>query len=312
MIAALVLLAASGGFFFAAPRLLTTLTRSGRRPMLGVTAWQLSSWATLTAFVLAAGFALVPGLERSVRLPASMHECFAVLRGMTRAGHPAWLRYIAALLIITVTLRLARSAVTNVIVTHRRRSRHRLLLNLVGRRDSSLEAHVLTDEVPLVYCIPGHGGCVVLTTAAIARLSDHQRRAVLAHERAHLAGKHHLLLTSAAILSYAFPRLNICVLAREQTARLVEMRADDVAARRHGRQAVAEALLSLADLSGPPGVLAATGVTTAARVVRLASPVGTRRVRAAACDGALAVATLAMALSPVAVAVAGHAVLCLL
>lgn len=312
MIDALVLLGLSGGFLLVAPRILTPLTRSGRRPILGVAAWQLSSWAALVGLLLAAGFALRPGLELYVQLPTSLHECFAVFRGLTRDGHPGWLRVIALFVIVAITFRLARSAISNVVVTHRRRSRHRVLLALVGQRDASISAHVLAGDVPLVYCIPGQGGCVVFTTAAIARLSDDQRVAVLAHEHAHLAGRHHLLVTSAAILSKAFPGISVCAQARQQTERLIEMRADDVAAHRHGHRAVAEALLSLADVAGPPGALGASGVDTLARIERLAAPGGMHWARKLAADGALALAILAILLSPVALAIASHAVVCLL
>ena len=47
---------------------------------------------------------------------------------------------------------------------------------------------------PAVYCVPGRPPTIVLTTGALAVLDTEQLTAVLAHERAHLAGRHHLLL----------------------------------------------------------------------------------------------------------------------
>jgi Zn-dependent protease with chaperone function len=66
----------------------------------------------------------------------------------------------------------------------------------------------------------------VLPTGAIGALDEAQLRAVLAHERAHLSGRHQLLVTMASALGDAFPGVPTFRVACEQVARLAELRAD--------------------------------------------------------------------------------------
>ncbi len=68
---------------------------------------------------------------------------------------------------------------------------------IVGRRlpvtsPGGDPAVVLDDPRPAAYCVPGRPGTIVLTSGALAVLDPAQLAAVLAHERAHLAGRHHL------------------------------------------------------------------------------------------------------------------------
>jgi Zn-dependent protease with chaperone function len=51
----------------------------------------------------------------------------------------------------------------------------------------------------LLYCVPGRLPTIVVTTGALAVLEPEQLAAVLAHERAHLAGRHHLLLAVTGV-----------------------------------------------------------------------------------------------------------------
>ena len=76
---------------------------------------------------------------------------------------------------------------------------------------------------------------------------------MLAHERAHQAGRHHLLVALAAIPAAAFPLVPAFAHARDEVARLAELAADDVAAARSPRLAVAEALLALGSAPPPRG-----------------------------------------------------------
>ena len=61
---------------------------------------------------------------------------------------------------------------------------------------------------PAAYCVAGRQPTVILTTAAVQALDPGQLDAVLAHERAHLAGRHHRLLAlTPAVLALALGRL---------------------------------------------------------------------------------------------------------
>jgi Zn-dependent protease with chaperone function len=178
----------------------------------------------------------------------------------------AWIGALAAVAlavrIVVTTVRVGRAL-------RCRRARHRLALSLVGKRDPALGAVVVEAAEPLVYCVPGGGGTVVVTTGARRALTELQLSAVLAHERAHLAERHHLAIGWAGALSRALPRLRLFAECAAHTARLLEMRADDVAAGAHGALPVATALAALGVRSAPAGALGATGSATVLRVERL-------------------------------------------
>src|SRR6185295_18393248 len=95
------------------------------------------------------------------------------------------------------------------------------------------------------------GACVLrlratyVTTGAVQALDPGQLDAVLAHERAHLAGRHHRLLALARIGRLVLPFLPLMRNADEQVARLVELHADDAAARARDPRLLATALVVL-------------------------------------------------------------------
>lgn len=314
MILAVSLLLVSGGLMLAGPTALGRLTRSGRRPLSAIAAWQVASWSVVAGILLAATMLAAPELAAVGRLPAGLEAC---LRAMDHEHGPAdnpVVQAVAVLLLAGVLFRLASCGVRTYCITSSVRARHRDLLSLVGRHEPRLDAHIVDEDTATVYCLPGRGGCVVFTSGALVRLSGAQRGAVLAHERAHLRGRHDLLVATAALLRTAFPRVRLFGRAWEQTVALIEMRADDVAGRRHGRRPLAEALLMLADMTSPQAALGAGGTTTRMRIERLLSPPA---AQPPSTWGGLArgigvvVAAALLAASPVLLAAAGHALLCL-
>ena len=95
---------------------------------------------------------------------------------------------------------------------------------------------------------------------------------MLAHERAHLRGRHHLMLTAATALARAFPALPLLARASAELAVLAEMTADDHAARRHSASDLAAALVTLAGAGSRSTALAAGGPAAIARIQRLLAP----------------------------------------
>ncbi|WP_405009699.1 M56 family metallopeptidase [Kitasatospora sp. NBC_01539] len=150
----------------------------------------------------------------------------------------------------------------------RARRRHRELLDLVARPGAG-GTLVVDDSRAAAWCLPGRGGRVVLTRGADEQLTAGQRRAVLAHERAHLAGRHHLVLASVAALGRALDRLPLARLAAQRVPVLCEMAADDAAVRVAGRGAVAQALCRVAGGAAPAGALAAGAHGVVERLRRL-------------------------------------------
>jgi Zn-dependent protease with chaperone function len=152
---------------------------------------------------------------------------------------------------------------------------------------------------------------VVLTTGTLQVLDPGQLDAVLAHERAHLAGHHHQLRAMARVARQVLPFLPLLRDADAQVARLVELHADDAAQRVHGPRPLATALVLLATGSAAPSpapALAAAATDTVQRIHRLLDPAQPLRparrhlLRGAA--AALALTPLLLALAPAVLALA--------
>lgn len=315
MILAVCLLLASSVVAVIGPRALARFTASQRWPLASLIAWQVTSWSVVISVVLAASLIAAPALAAAGRLPGGLESCLSAIHHLTNPADSRLLQLVAAAILSALLARLVYCAAVTGAANHRRRARHRVLLSLVAHPDGVLGAHVIADDAAVVYCLPGRGGRVVFTSAALERLTATQLAAVLAHECAHLRGRHHLVVASAGLLALAFPRVRLFAEGWAHTTRLVEMRADDLAARGHGRRSVAEALLALADIASPPAVLAASGVATALRIERLlappepdASPWSSGLARGAI--SAISIGSLVAA--PILLTIAGHAALCLL
>ncbi|HEY1704469.1 MAG TPA: M56 family metallopeptidase [Trebonia sp.] len=176
---------------------------------------------------------------------------------------------------------------------------HGQAARIVGRALPGTGAVVLDDPRPAAYCA---AGTIVVTSGALGVLDDDQLSAVLAHERGHLRGRHHLLTLALRGLTAAFPGVPLFSRGPAEVARLAEMSADDTAARTAGRPVLITALIAIATgqaarvpdsafpdqsasgrlipggaLSGdalsadvlPGGVLAAAALAVQARVERL-------------------------------------------
>lgn len=312
MILAFWLLLVAAVVAMTAPLLLERASTT-RSPMAGIAAWQVSSWSVLVTIGVAAALVAAPPLVHLGHLPQALASCRVLLGQLGVPSSPV-IRLSAALLLAAVTVRLATCAVLAGLDNRRRRARHRTLLRLVGYLDPDLGVHVIDGATAVVYCLPGWGGTVVFTSSALDRLSVAQCRAVLAHELAHLRGRHHLVLAWGSVLAVAFPRVRLFRQASAHTARLIEMRADDVAARDHGPRSVAEALFALSEAASPAAAMAATAVGAAQRVERLLAKTDgcapSRIDSAARATGALTYGLFAAV--PALLPIASAAALCLL
>jgi Zn-dependent protease with chaperone function len=140
-------------------------------------------------------------------------------------------------------------------------------------RTALVDTVVVDAARPAAYCVPGRPAAIVLTSGALAVLDPGQLNAVLAHERAHLAGRHHLLIALTRGLAATFPAVPLFTRGPAEVARLAEMCADDAAARRSNRPTLVAALLAMGTGSAvPAAALAATTCAVTARVQRLLEP----------------------------------------
>lgn len=169
----------------------------------------------------------------------------------------------AAVLALTFAIACAVS-----VVIRRRRALAVLRAGVTG----DTELTVLPTGPPTAFALPGRRPRIVVSASMLAHLDADERRALLAHERAHLTGRHDQVLLVATLAMCAHPLLRPL---RTAIGYALERCADEVAARVVGdRRTVARAVgkAALAGSRAPAGTLAATGGPVPRRVVALLSP----------------------------------------
>ena len=100
----------------------------------------------------------------------------------------------------------------------------------------------------------------MLSQGVLDALPPDQLSAVVAHEHAHLRGRHDLLLEFFSVAHEAVPRPLHSDAALAEVSLLIEVLADRAAVRRSGEVATARALVALAEGRTPDAVLG-TGTT---------------------------------------------------
>lgn len=171
----------------------------------------------------------------------------------------------------TVLLLLGVIRVARVLRTRRATNRE---LQAVCRACGTGELAVVSLDAPHAFAVPGRPGRILVTRGMLSVLDGNERRVVLAHERAHLLGRHHWLRAATDVCAAVNPLL---IPVREAVAYLVERSADEHAATVTGsRELVARALTKAALASGSPthlsvspGPLRFTGCGVSARVAAL-------------------------------------------
>lgn len=151
----------------------------------------------------------------------------------------------------------------------RSRRQHAALVAATGHPGPARDVLILNSDAPAVYCLTSGRGRIVVSAGALAALTPEQMRAVLAHERAHLRGRHHAILALATGLGRAFPRVPLLAQGEGQLCVLAEMAADDAAVRAHRRDDLAAALVALAGAGSRPAALTASGPAAMVRLERL-------------------------------------------
>lgn len=140
------------------------------------------------------------------------------------------------------------------------------------------ELAVVDDDVPLAFALPGAPGRIVVSRGMLRCLDGHEREALLAHERAHLRGRHHLFQSLWRLTAALNPLLRPLAVAG---GFVLERWADEEAAERVGDRtvvahAVGRAALASAGASRP-FALAVTGGAVPQRVRALLAPPPARR-----------------------------------
>lgn len=262
------------------PLPLKRLSETGVSPRPGLAAWVAAMFSVLVSTVAALGLltraaiAGWPAFAKSVCESVSAGTCApAVYRSAAYEIGLAIAVFLGGLAMILLGWRYGRSLRRSSIRTRAHAEAARITGHPVA---GGTAAFVLDATRPAVYCVPGRPPTIVLTTGALELLDPQQLAAVLEHERAHLTRRHHLLLAVTRSLAAVAPVVPLFACGAGEVARLAEMHADDVAARRGGRRPLLAALLamsaSVAVAQVPAAWLAATGGVVTSRVRRLADP----------------------------------------
>ena len=259
-----------------APGPMARQKRFRRSPRAALAAWQAVSVGGVLAALAAAPAALPlllqgdePGAHLGLVVPAVLVSA-AVLARLLWAGH-------------NVGRQLRRV-----------RTDHRQLVDIIATHDRE-RVRILQHPTPTAYCIPGRRSRVVISQGVLDALPGDQLDAVVAHEEAHLRGRHDLLLEFFSVVHRAVPGPLRSEEALTEVRLLIEALADRAAVRRSGEVATARALITLAGSRAPEAALGA-GTTAPVRLRLLADGPPSPALSAVAYGYAAVAATLPLLL----------------
>ncbi|MEO5876297.1 MAG: M56 family metallopeptidase [Streptosporangiaceae bacterium] len=267
-----------------------------RHPVPAIVLWLATLCAAVAAAVGFVAFAVFSSPQPGHTLVEWALSCAS---GHAHSG--TWEAAILSLPPVIAFLLAARIGVRRLRSTISARHRHGEMLRLVTRETDELaDTCILDHPIPIAYCLPARGRPIVVSSGALDVLDPGQLAAVLDHERAHLRGRHHLIVALVDALAHTLPWAATFQHGRTALARLLEHAADDTAARRHGATTVFSALHKLTVLPSPAGTLGAGASAPQAlstRLNRLSNPVASAHGRrlawsAAALSSLLPVAIL--------------------
>ena len=264
------LVAYSVALLVLAPRLLSAgWTR--RAPRATASLWIAAEAAALVSVTLLLLGLVVPLLSVGHAMLALLDFCRSAWDQVPHRLRSHFPDAVSGALVALMVARLVVATASVVVPQRRRRRALRHSVSAMGQPDQARGLTLVDVDLPAAWCIPGRRSSVCVTAGALQVLSVQETQAVVQHERAHLKARHHLLVTTVDVFDRAFPGVPLFREARNEMRKLVEMMADDSAARVAGESAVARALVHLADQTTPDVGLAAGGSTASERAWRLLS-----------------------------------------
>ncbi|MFF0432820.1 M56 family metallopeptidase [Streptomyces sp. NPDC004327] len=254
---------------FLVPWLLVRARWAHQVPRLALTVWAASGALFTGSAALLSAQLILPSRTGHRLSDALFALQLPPLQKLSHLSGQEWTAVAAAVAVLAAP---AAGFARALLRARRSRHRHAETLRLVGRYDAALGATVLDHERPAVYCLPGRSRRVVVSSGALATLTTPQLDAALAHERAHISGRHHLLVAATESFASLFPHLPLARHGGAAVPLLLEMAADDRALRRCSRDALATALYALASGKAPRQAFAAGGPSAALRMRRILTP----------------------------------------
>ncbi|MFJ6123688.1 M56 family metallopeptidase [Streptomyces griseoviridis] len=214
-----------------------------------VVAWALTVLSAVLAVSSTAALALL-ALAGALRLPfvaTRAHLSPALIGDASPVTVPAAATAVVALTALCVLLP---------------REIHRHLRELRTAREEFADVphagdlYVRQDDRPDAYALPGRPGRVVVTTGMLRVLNAREREVLFAHERAHLAGRHHLFAVCAESAAALHPALRAL---RAPLSYALERWADESAARATGDRALTARAVGRAALAAHSASAAGPG-----------------------------------------------------
>ena len=256
-----------------APRALLLLTRSVRvDPHVAMVAWLASVLGVVLTAVAGIVMLALPGHAGVGELLGRLTSCWSVL---AHGALPSWEQVIALVgvaVLAAITVRLVVVASAQTRVRRARREHCRFLLALVATAGDGSPQTLWLDSAELVaFSLSGRPGLIVLSQGVRQQLTAAAVAATLAHERAHLRGRHQLILDVVDAVAATVPIAPLLRVAPIALRELVELAADSTAVRRCGSIAVGDALRAMTAGQDIGFGLAMAGTATARRLQRLDS-----------------------------------------
>lgn len=236
-------------------------------PRLALASWHAALVTSVMAVIFGAGYAL--RIAHATRQDLAADPAHALALGVgTWAG-------VAAISIVIALVLASSERVVRVDYADRARLED-LLLTGPYRSEvrDGVVVHTL-DSTDLLVCAFRSPEPTVVTSHGVQRLlSPAEFDAVLEHERAHLRQRHHFVALLALVSASCLPRVQVVERMRQASNLLVELIADDAAARRTGPAPLASALTKMAEHTGDAGLAARADRIAAIGARRLARPAG--------------------------------------
>jgi Zn-dependent protease with chaperone function len=250
------------------PRVISRAAWVEVRPRMGLRALHTTVAAHLAGMLVLGGLAAHDAVEQAMiwLLHADKSRLHNAYAG-DQAIDPAW--DLAILLVGALVLSLVISALRE--ARRVRRARRGYLLLCSSRQRPDLDATVIDNDAPAVWCLPlRRDGRIFVTTAALEVLAPDELGAAIEHERAHLGRHHHRMVFAADTIVRVVRTYGALRSYPSVVRHLVELDADDMAVRRTSRRVLAAALLHLGELAAGRSTVAglAMNETSMSRRIR--------------------------------------------
>lgn len=246
------------------------LSRFRGDPISQVILWQavgLSGGLSLIGTALA--FAVAPS---SRSLPEGLWQ---LVRGQSHA-HLTVFAWIFLIIAVALIGRLLGCLALTFYSARRTRIRHDEILHLLSEPSATYsDTRIITTDEAVAYCLPQgpRKGTAVLSTGLLEVLSEDERTAVIAHERAHIDFRHDVLVIPFAAWHRALPFFSATAIGLNSVNGLIELMADDQAREHVDPAILAEAVRAAAGISPEH-----RGDLSAQRIERLSRPLGPARI----------------------------------